>query len=67
MCRMTTSAVNNMLIENCKFIRSGQSAAKCSLDAEDGWDMIQDVILKNNSFINNMVNIIIFFIYILYN
>lgn len=53
---MATGAMNNLLVENCKFTNSGQSGAKCAFDAEDGWDMMQDCTFKNNNFYNNPNN-----------
>lgn len=50
---LAQSAMNNMLVENCEFIKCGQVQAKCAYDAEDGWDMMQDVTLKNLNFYNN--------------
>lgn len=46
-------AMKNMLIENCEFTKSGQVLAKSGLDAEDGWDMMQDVTFRNLNFYNN--------------
>jgi len=53
---MANAAMKDMLIESCEFINSGQSSAKCALDAEDGWDMMQDVTFKNNKFNYNPNN-----------
>ena len=50
---LAQAAMNNMLVENCEFTRSGQTLAKCAYDAEDGWDMMQDSTIKNNKFYNN--------------
>ena len=44
---MAPAAMKDMLIESCEFINCGQSSAKCAFDAEDGWDMMQDVTFKN--------------------
>lgn len=53
---MAQSAMNNMLVEDCEFIRSGQNAAKCAYDAEDGWDMMQDVTFRRLNFHDNPMN-----------
>lgn len=43
------SAMKNMLFEGNLITRSGESQAHCAYDAEDGWDMMHDVYLKNNT------------------
>ena len=53
---MAPNAMNDMLVKNCKFLTSGQSAANCAFDAEDGWDMMQDCTFNKNTFINNPNN-----------
>ena len=53
---MAQSAMNNMLVEDCEFTRSGQNSAKCAYDAEDGWDMMQDVTFRRLNFHDNPVN-----------
>lgn len=53
---MAQSAMNNMLVEDCEFTRSGQNSAKCAYDAEDGWDMMQDVTFRRLNFHNNPMN-----------
>ena len=58
-CRCVGSApaaMNNMLIENCEFTNCGQSAAKCALDAEDGWDSMQDATFRGLDFHDNYMN-----------
>ena len=50
------SAMNDMLVESCEFSRCGQTAATCAYDAEDGWDMMQDVTILNNYFHDNPNN-----------
>lgn len=40
---MAPAAMKDILFEYCKFTNCGQSSAKCAFDAEDGWDMMQDV------------------------
>lgn len=49
-------AMNNMLIENCTFTHCGQESAKCALDIEDGWDLMQDVTFRSLSFYDNPNN-----------
>ena len=53
---LAQSAMKDMLVENCEFTRSGQTLAKCAYDAEDGWDMMQDVTFKSLSFYDNPNN-----------
>lgn len=53
---LAQSAMKDMLVENCEFINSGQTAAKCAYDAEDGWDMMQDVTLRSLNFHDNPNN-----------
>lgn len=50
------SAMKNMLFEGNYFTRSGESAARCAFDAEDGWDQMQDVYFTRNVFRDNPVN-----------
>ena len=50
------SAMKNMLFGANVFTRSGESAAKCAFDAEDGWDQMQDVYFLKNVFRDNPVN-----------
>lgn len=50
------SAMKNMLFEGNFFTRSGESAACCAFDAEDGWDQMQDVYLRKNVFRGNPRN-----------
>lgn len=50
------AAMNNFLVENCEFTRSGRSSANCAYDAEDGWDMMQDVTFKRLNFHDNPAN-----------
>jgi hypothetical protein len=40
--------MQNFLFEANLFIRSGESAARSALDAEDGWDMMQDTTFRRN-------------------
>lgn len=53
---MAPAAMKDMLVENCEFTNCGQSAAKCALDAEDGWDSMQDVTFKALKFNKNPYN-----------
>ena len=53
---LAQSAMKDMLLKSCTFIRNGQASAKCAYDAEDGWDMMQDCTFKNNNFYNNPNN-----------
>lgn len=53
---MATAQMNNMLVEDCEFARCGQNAARCAFDAEDGWDMMQDVTFRRLNFHDNPLN-----------
>ncbi len=53
---MAPAAMKDMLVENCEFTNCGQSGAKCALDAEDGWDSMQDVTFKSLKFNANPNN-----------
>lgn len=53
---MAQAAMNNMLVENCEFVRCGQNLAKCAYDAEDGWDMMQDITFRRLDFHDNPFN-----------
>ena len=50
------SAMKNMLFEGNFFTMSGESAACCAFDAEDGWDQMQDVYFFKNVFRDNPRN-----------
>ena len=50
------SAMKNMLFEGNFFTASGESAATCAFDAEDGWDQMQDVYYTGNVFRENPIN-----------
>ena len=50
------SAMKNMLFEGNFFTQSGESAACCAFDAEDGWDQMQDVYFLKNVFRDNPRN-----------
>lgn len=53
---LAQSAMNDMLVKSCEFSMCGQTGATCAYDAEDGWDMMQDVTILNNYFHNNPNN-----------
>ena len=50
------AAMKNFLIAENEFMRCGQTLAKCALDAEDGWDQMQDVTFRRNRFHDNPYN-----------
>ena len=50
------SAMKNMLFKGNFFTTSGESAACCAFDAEDGWDQMQDVYFLQNVFRDNPRN-----------
>lgn len=52
---MALAGMNNMLVEGCRFDNCGWASAKCAFDAEDGWDLMQDLTFRNNIFTNNQV------------
>lgn len=53
---MAQAAMNNFLVEDIEISSSGQSSAKCAYDAEDGWDMMQDVTFREMNFHDNPYN-----------
>ena len=53
---LAQSAMRNMLVEDCEFTASGEVLAKCAYDAEDGWDMMQDVYIHRNRFFDSPMN-----------
>ncbi len=53
---MAPGGMYNFKVENCSFVRSGENLAKCAFDAEDGWDMMQDVWFVRNKFFKNPLN-----------
>ena len=53
---MAPATMKDILVENCEFTNCGQSGAKCALDAEDGWDSMQDVTFKSLKFNANPNN-----------
>ena len=50
------SAMKNQLFAGNFFTHSGESAARCAFDAEDGWDQMQDVYFYRNVFRDNPMN-----------
>lgn len=48
--------LKNMLFEGNFFTTSGESAARCAFDAEDGWDQMQDAYFIRNVFRDNPFN-----------
>ena len=48
--------MKDMLFENIEISNSGQCSANCALDAEDGWDGMQDVTFRNMIFHDNPTN-----------
>jgi hypothetical protein len=53
---MCPSGFYNLLAEGCTFENCGSSSAKCAFDSEDGWDMMQDLTFRNNTFGKNPHN-----------
>ncbi|MEG2303768.1 MAG: hypothetical protein RSC14_13035, partial [Niameybacter sp.] len=53
---MAPTSFNNLLVEGCTFEECGYALAKCAFDAEDGWDMMQDLTFRKNKFTNNPHN-----------
>lgn len=53
---LAPAAMKDMLVENCEFTKSGQTLTRCAFDAEDGWDLMQDVTFKGLNFYNNPNN-----------
>lgn len=47
---MALAAFNNLLVENCTFEHCGWKLARCAFDAEDGWDLMQDLYMKGAKF-----------------
>ena len=48
--------MNNFLFTDIEFTRNGQTAAFCALDAEDGWDGMQDTTFRRLNFHDNYKN-----------
>lgn len=53
---MAPQGMNNLLFENCELTNCGSAVTKCALDAEDGWDMMQDVTFRKLHFHDNPYN-----------
>lgn len=53
---MVPSGFNNLLVEGNTFENCGSSSARCAFDAEDGWDCMQDLTFRNNTFGKNPNN-----------
>ena len=49
-------AMKNFLFEGNIFTKSGEAAAKCPFDAEDGWDGMQDTTFRANKLYGNVGN-----------
>ncbi|MEO6907789.1 MAG: hypothetical protein ABI210_07855, partial [Abditibacteriaceae bacterium] len=50
---MCPSGFNNLLAEGNTFENCGWELARCAFDAEDGWDLMQDLTFRNNIFGKN--------------
>ena len=50
------SAMQDFLFEDNLFTHSGEAAAKCAFDAEDGWDMMRDATFRGNRCEENPLN-----------
>ena len=48
------TAVTNMLIQNCKYIRCSVGITPCQVDFEDGQEMCQDVYYMNNEVVEKV-------------
>lgn len=53
---LAQGAMKDFIVDNCSFIKCGQTSAKCAYDAEDGWELMQDVTLNKLDFSNNPNN-----------
>ena len=53
---MAPAQMNNMLFQDIEFTRNGQSGAFSAMDAEDGWDGMQDVTFRRLNFHDNHRN-----------
>lgn len=51
---MAPSQCQHLLIEGCKFTRSGEKITPCEIDFEDGWEQQQDIFIRNNEIIENV-------------
>lgn len=50
------SAMKNQLFQDNLFVRSGEASAACAYDSEDGWDLMQDVTFRGNTWKDNPMN-----------
>lgn len=55
-CGMVPSGFYNLLVEGCTFTNCGSHITLAAFDAEDGWDMMQELTFRNNLFTNNPNN-----------
>lgn len=46
-------------IENNIFEATGGNAPGYAIDFEDGWELMQDIVVKNNKFINNKADLVV--------
>ena len=53
---MAPSQMNNLLFTDMEFTRNGQTGAFSAMDAEDGWDQMQDITFRNLDFHDNHRN-----------
>lgn len=53
---MALAAFNSLLVENCTFEHCGWKLANCAFDAEDGWDLMQDLYMQEARFKNGTGN-----------
>ncbi len=53
---MVPSGFHNLTVTGCTFNNVGWAMAKCAFDAEDGWDLMQDLYFHDNVFGTNPVN-----------
>jgi hypothetical protein len=47
------AAMRNLVFEDSVVSRSGETLAKCAIDAEDGWDLMQDVAFRRLCLVDN--------------
>lgn len=53
---MALCAFINLLVEECTFDNCGYTLGSSAVDAEDGWDLMQDLTFRKNTFMNNTQN-----------
>ncbi|WP_053984376.1 right-handed parallel beta-helix repeat-containing protein [Niameybacter massiliensis] len=53
---MAPTSFVNLLVEGCTFENCGYTLGKCAFDAEDGWDLMQDLTFRRNIFKKNPYN-----------